>query len=379
MLTLLLCVLSAPAFAQRYTLFPEIVSGNGWSCELYFTNQDIVAVEDIEVGFFDKTGTPVQLETNMGDLTSVMFSLAPGATQVVRIASSGDYVEGYAAVSYPSNGSPVRATEVYRFESAGTVSVEVGVPQQEYGDHFSYPVEMNSSEGVLTTVVLVNPEVYISTEQTIILTLISANGSVHATKKITLQPGEHFAGYLQEGSLFPGLDNFTGSLSISSPWGVGVLALRQDKQAFGAISTDGGPVMGPFALAGLSSAEQEPNDSDLEAQLVVGSAKITGTIGVADDLDSFKFMGQAGDVITVICDAQLDGSWLDSIVEVYDGSLELIAQNDQNGLAPELYPVNDSFIRIELPADDTYYIVVRDYYGDAGGPEYYYTLHINLP
>jgi hypothetical protein len=284
----------------------------------------------------------------------------------------------------------VRATEVYRFESGGTVSVEVGVPQQEYGDHFSYPVEMNSAEGVFTTVVLVNPEVYISRQQTIILTLIAANGSVHATKKITLQPGEHFAGYLQEGSLFPGLDNFTGSLSISSPWGVGVLALRQDKQAFGAISTDGGPVMGPFVVNETPILEQEPNDSDTNAQVIADSAAIQGTIGIVGDVDTFKFTGQAGDVITVICDAQLDGSWLDSILDIHRGSIggplgtpnyadNLIGQNDQNGLAPELYPVNDSFIRIELPANDTYIIVVRDYYGDAGGTEYYYTIYVNLP
>jgi hypothetical protein len=379
-LVLLVCIFSMPAFAQRYAIFPEIVSGNGWSCELYFTNQDIYGVEGIEVGFFDEDGSPVSLETNLGTFASHTFDLAAGATQVIRIVSSGDYVEGYAVVYYPSNGSPVRATEVYRFESEGTVSVEVGVPQQEYGSNFSFPVEVNSGGQVLTAVVLANPQVYqISTEQTIILSLINADGSLQATAKMPLEAGEHFAGYLQEAELFPGLDNFTGSISISSPWGVGVLALRQDKQAFGAISTDGGPVMGPFALGGTSISEQEPNDDDTNAQLIVGSAKIEGTIGSADDLDSFKFTGQAGDVITVICDAQLDGSYLDSILEIYDGNLELIGQNDQNGLAPELYPVNDSFIQMELPANGTYYIVVRDYYGDAGGPDFYYTLHVNLP
>ena len=88
------------------------------------------------------------------------------------------------------------------------------------------------------------------------------------------------------------------------------------------------------------------------------------------------------DVVTVICDAQLAGSWLDSVVDIYrdaGGALEWIGENDQNGLAPELYPVNDSFLQMELPADDTYYIVVSDYYGDGDAVNYFYTLHVNLP
>jgi hypothetical protein len=163
---------------------------------------------------------------------------------------------------------------------------------------------------------------------------------------------------------------------------VGVLALRQDKEAFGAISTDGGPVMGPFALTGTGIPEVEPNDLDTQAQLISGSTKINGEIDSSEDVDSFKFVGHAGDVITVICDAQLAGSWLDSVVDIYrdaGGTLEWIGENDQNGLAPELYPVNDSFLQMELPADDTYYIVVSDYYGDGDPDNYFYTLHVNLP
>jgi len=55
----------------------------------------------------------------------------------------------------------------------------------------------------------------------------------------------------------------------------------------------------------------------------------------------------------------------------------LIAMNDQNGLAPNLYPQNDSFIQVALPADDTYFITVVDYWNN-GGPNYAYRLHVKL-
>jgi hypothetical protein len=55
-----------------------------------------------------------------------------------------------------------------------------------------------------------------------------------------------------------------------------------------------------------------------------------------------------------------------------------LAYNDQNGLAPGLYPQGDSFIRMQLPADGIYYVMVFDFY-ESGGPGYTYTLHLNLP
>jgi hypothetical protein len=70
-------------------------------------------------------------------------------------------------------------------------------------------------------------------------------------------------------------------------------------------------------------------------------------------------------------------SYLDSVLEIYDGNVDMIAQNDQNGLAPQLWPISDSFIQMVLPADDTYYIVVADYFGD-GGSGYTYRLHVKL-
>jgi len=362
----------------RYAFFPEFFSGNGWICEIFFTNQDIVGVPDIEIAFFESpAGTPVAVTSNLGTDTSYSFTLGPGATQVIKVDPEAAYVEGYAVITYPPpGGAPVRATLVFRYEDGnGNVTAEAGVPQQEYHYHYSFPVEMNLSQGISTAFAIVNPKTYVSTDQVMLFSLIGTDGSIQQSARMVLGPGEHYAGYLDQ--VFSGLDNFIGSISVSSPFGAGVLALRQDANAFGAISTDYGPVLAPFAANSLATAETEPNNNSSQAQFIAGSSVIEGDIGAQDDVDVFEFTGQTGDVVSVICDAQLAGSWLDSFLEIRNSNWDLVAVNDQNGLSPALYPVNDSFIQVELPANDTYYIVVEDYFGD-GGQNYWYTLYVKI-
>ncbi len=384
-LILLVCFFSLPAFAQegqpRYALFPEFFSGNGWICEIFFTNQDIIGVPGIEIAFYDGDGNPVSVDSNLGNDTSYSFNLDAGGTQIIQVNPEAAYVEGYAVITYPPpGGAPVRATLVFRYvDGNGNVTAEAGVPQQEYGYHYSFPVEMNSSQSISTAFAIINPEIYISADQVMLFSLIGTDGSLQQSARMVLGPGEHYAGYLDQ--IFPGLDTFIGSMSISSPFGAGVLALRQDANAFGAISTDYGPVLGPFA-SGINDLDndQEPNNSAAQAQFIGGSTVIDGFIETPGDEDFYSFSGQQGDVISVICDAQLAGSWLDSMLEIYGESISLvdpIALNDQNGMTPGLYPVNDSFVQVELPANDTYFIRVRDFFSD-GGPEFSYRLYVKI-
>jgi lysophospholipase L1-like esterase len=377
-LILLVCGFSTPAFSQRYTLFPEFFTGDGWVCEIFFTNQGIGGVSGIEISFYDTNGLPASVDSNLGHADSYIFDVAAGATQVIRVNPEAAYVEGYAVITYPSNRSPIRATLVFRYVDAqGNVTVEAGVPQQEFGHHYSFPVEMNSSAGVHTALAVMNPKVDFSADQVMLFNLIGTDGSLQETARMLLGPGEHFAGYLDDERLFPGLDDFIGSISISSPFGMGILALRQDENAFGAISTDGGPILGPFALSGTAIGEQEPNNTFIQAQSISGSTLIAGTIETLGDTDFFKFIGQEHDVVSVICNTQQSGSGLDSFLEIRNSTFDLIAENNQNGLSPGLYPVDNSFIQVELPANDTYYIVVSDYWAD-GSPDYHYILHAKL-
>jgi hypothetical protein len=373
MTLLFLIALSAPALAQSHMFFPQIASGGGWSTDLYFTNQATVAVSGIKIGFYDDAGAAMILDSNLGTGSSYVFDLAKGGSQAIRIAPSSVARVGYAEVTYPSNAF-VRANEVYRFKPEGTVLAEVGVSQRAVSNNFSFPVEINLSKNLNTAIGLVNPP-EVDAVQVVVLNLIDLNGQVQATATKLLEKGQHFAEYLPQ-TLFPNQDNFTGSISVSSPIGVALMALRQDNETFGGISSDFGPILGPFMTNGYIVNEIEPNDEPSQAQAISGTVRIAGNIRSSDDADLYTFTGIQGEIVSVLCEAQSIGSpsSMDPVVMIYNSKLELIAINDDSGLSG----TGDCFLQIALPAYGKYYIVVENYYANSG-PDYLYQLHIKLP
>jgi hypothetical protein len=366
---------SVPVIAQSYYFFPHIASGGGWITEFHFTNQGTLPASGIQISFHDNDGVSLTVDCNLGlGASAYFFSLDKGASQTVRITPPSAAVSGYAEVIYPS-GSKVSATEVYRYKPEGTVLAEVGVSQQQGVDNtYSIPVEVSSSNKLNTAIGLTNPAI-VDHAQTVVLTLIKSDGQAQATATKLLGKGQHSADYLS--TFFPGLDNFTGSLNISCPWGISVLALRQDNEAFGAIATNYGPVLGPFMLNSSPQNEREPNDTLTSAQIISGSAIISGTIGIANDTDLYSFTGKKGDIVSVLCEADSIGSSsnMDSVIYIVNSAGDTIAYNDQNGL----YHTNDSFLQMALPADGVYSIGVENYYSSYGGSSYVYKLHIKLP
>jgi hypothetical protein len=376
LLSLLFLSATIPVYAQRYAVFPQFASGAGWSTEIFLANQGLATVSGIVITFYDNNGVPLPVTSNLGSGSVFNLSLNAGATQVIQVTPGSTTITGYVVVRYPFSLAAVTASEVFRFEQGGIVSTEVGVPQQSADNNFSFPVEINSSAGIVTAVAFANPTFDSATAQpqTLVVNLINGDGSLQKTVAVPLLAGQHMAIYLNQPQLFPGLDNFTGSASVSSPLAVGVLALRQDKQAFGGIATDTGPVISPFAVGGSAITEVEPNNSAAQAQLLPGTSLVTGFVGNPSDIDWFKFTGKQGDVATIICNTQGLNSFLDSVVTLMkDDGTTVIATNDQNGL----YYENDSFLQTVLPADGTYYITVTDYYGN-GSVNYPYRLHLRI-
>ncbi len=371
LILVLLGGLAAPALAERHTVFPHFASGDNWSTVLFFSNQGLSATS-VDVNFYTESGSPLLVESNIGNGSLLEFNLGAGAMQMIKITPSNQLVVGSVVVSCPSEAS-VRATEVFSYEQGGTVFAEVGVSQLYGAEHYSFPVEMNSSTGISTAVAFANPP-FIGRSQVIVINLVRPDGSVQNTVTMQLGIGQHKSLYLNQAELFPGLNNFSGSASISSPEGLAVLALRQEKQAFGAIATDSGPILGPFVLTGTSTPEVEPNDSPAQAQVLSRTTLISGVIGTPYDYDAFQFTGKRGDIVSVVCDTEGLNSSLDSVLFIADASLTEIAWNDENGV----YRQGDSFIQTVLPADGTYYIVVADYFG-GGGSNYRYRLHVKLP
>jgi len=371
---LLVLLLAAPAFAQRYTVLPQFASGDGWSSDLFFTNQTAALVTGIVVSFYGDNGSPLSVDTSLGTGTTFTLSLNPGATEIMRVAPAGSLRVGYAVVRAPTSAS-ISVTEVFRFEQGGVVYAELGVAQLARNYNFTFPVEVDLARGINTGLALANPtfDSGAATAQTLVVNLIDRAGVRQRTALVNLGLGAHISKFLNESAFFEGLDNFLGSVSISGINRFGVLPLRQDKLAFGAVAVDPGPVLGPFTMSTPLMSEAEPNNSAGQAQFLAAACLMNGTIGGAGDLDYYYFNGRAGDVVSAIVDTQGLNSQLDSVVRIEKADGTVIVSNDQNGL----YAQNDSFLQLVLPEDGRYNLRVSDWYG-SGGSNYGYRLHLGF-
>jgi hypothetical protein len=364
---------SAPAFAQRETLLPHFALGGGWSSDLFFANQGSTLAGGITVSFYASSGAQLTVASNLGTASSFTLNLDPGATQVLRPEGTGTLQVGYVVIRFSSDAA-VLVSEIFRYVEGGTVLAELGVPQRFPFYHFTFPVEVNSSRGVNTGVAFANPTLHSGSPeaQTILVHLIRNDGIVQQTARVDLGPGEHTSLFVNESRLFGGIDNFVGTVSLSSAKRFGAVALRQDRQAYGVVATETGPVLGPFTVNSTAVQETEPNNSASEAQLISGSGRIEGNIE-SSGIDYYRFTGKSGDVISAIVDTQGLNSQLDSVINLEKSDGTLVSQNDQNGL----YSQNDSFLQAVLPEDGTYYLCIFDYY-NSGGANYSYRLHARV-
>ena len=137
----------------------------------------------------------------------------------------------------------------------------------------------------------------------------------------------------------------------------------------------------PFALDTLPEAsEQEPNDSQDQAQKVTTPVTINGRIQKPGDADVFQFSGRKEQTIVAEVYARRLDSPLDSILALLDSTGKVLAYNDD--LEDAGSGVNthhaDSYLQFTLPADGTYYLRLGDT-TQSGGEEYAYRLRISPP
>lgn len=366
---------SLPALGQRdITIFPQFASGGGWATDIFLCNQGTSAVAGITLSFFGDDGLPMSVETSQGTIMTLDMSLGPGATRVIRAPSTGSGRTGYVLLFTPA-GSSVRATELFRLEQGGRIAAELGVPQQTAFTSYSFPVEVDSSKRLNTGMAFANaPSGMIMGGQTIVINLVNPDGTLRSQASLALAIAAHRSLFLTDADLFPWLDKFTGTASVSGAFPFGALALRQDGDAFGAVSIDTGPVLAPFGLTGSPSSEVEPNDSATQAQYLRGPQQITGRIGSAGDMDFFQFSGKKGDVVTAVVDTQGTGSSLDSVLSLQKLDGTVVSQNNDNGLIRS----RDSFLQLALPADGTYVLRVSDAAG-TGSLSHTYRLQASVP
>ena len=372
LLVLVLLSLAAPLHAQRVvTVFPQFVSGGGWSSDIFINNQSPAAAT-LDVSFYGDAGDALTVDSNLGIGSSFVINLGAGNTNVVRVSAAGSLKAGYVLLGFTA-GSSIRASEVFRNQQNGIVSATVGVAEQFPETTYSFPVEVDTKRGINTGLAIANGAFVAagSQPQSCVVSLIRSDGTLGGMAKLDLAAGAHIARYLNEGDLFPGLDGFVGSVSIFAPNGAGVLALRQEQAIFGSVSVDSGPLVSPFLLSSQPLSEVEPNNSRTAAQRITAPIVMAGVISVAGDADYYQFTGTQGDVVTAVMSTVGLTSGIDALVILANADGTIIAENDESGI---LYS-SDAFLQAVLPSTGTYYLVVTDYFG-RGGSNGGYRLHV---
>lgn len=137
----------------------------------------------------------------------------------------------------------------------------------------------------------------------------------------------------------------------------------------------------PYALDTLPEClDKEPNDDPNHAQRVQLPVIVNGRIDRRDDRDVFRVEGRAGETIVAEVSARRLDSPLDSVLQVTDATGKVLALNDdQQDLGSGLNTHHaDSYLRVQLPADGTYYVHLADM-ARNGGEEYTYRLRISAP
>jgi hypothetical protein len=137
----------------------------------------------------------------------------------------------------------------------------------------------------------------------------------------------------------------------------------------------------PFGTSDLAAVrEVEPNDAFDKAQRITPPVIVDGRIDQPGDVDYFVFSAKKDDKLVMQVQARRLGSPLDSVLTLYDGKRNQVAENDDwnDPLEAILAHNADSRILYTFPAAGDYYLRLRDIQG-KGGEEYAYRLVLDVP
>ena len=124
------------------------------------------------------------------------------------------------------------------------------------------------------------------------------------------------------------------------------------------------------ATVGCDGVETESNDTIATADTILGSQTMCGVINPTADVDHWGFTIAAWTQVDIDIDAQVNGSDLDSFVDLLNGSGASLADNDDESVS-----TLDSYLSVILVDGGTYYAEVSDY-NFAGGPTYPYEVSL---
>ncbi len=126
--------------------------------------------------------------------------------------------------------------------------------------------------------------------------------------------------------------------------------------------------------------ESEPNDTTEGAQRIELPRIVNGRIRSPGDVDVFAISGHGGDEVVAEVTARRLGSPMDSLLRISDAAGSELASNDDfedKGMGLLTHHA-DSYVRVKLPSDGTYFVALADSQR-AGGEAYTYRLRISAP
>ena len=126
-------------------------------------------------------------------------------------------------------------------------------------------------------------------------------------------------------------------------------------------------------------AEQEPNDGFAQAQTIELGTTIEGTLHQPQNVDVFRFEGQAGEKLVCEVIAARRGSALDATLTLFDARRRLIETADDlpadDKLSRDDWSLRDARLEVMLPTTGTFFLVLQDA-NDLGGPAHPYRLRV---
>jgi len=126
--------------------------------------------------------------------------------------------------------------------------------------------------------------------------------------------------------------------------------------------------------------EKEPNNTPEQAQEVKLPLVLNGRIARAGDRDVFRFKGRRGQQVVAEVYGRRLNSPIDSLLRVIDETGRVVAWNDDHEVKEGYLHMDaggllthhaDSYLRVELPRDGTYYVQLSDSQRQGSGAHAY--------
>src|SRR5438552_8210579 len=203
----------APTFGDTTQLFPQFVSGGGWTTYIAVHNST-QQVELVTVELFRSDGS---------GLLNRVISLWPDETQRFSIEPSAQFSDGWAKLSSEGRFS---ATLLFQLVDSGGVVSEAGVLPADAVQNLKLVGSVHLDQGLTTGIAIANPS---PTKPSVItVRRLGDSGSLLGTGSFTLGPLQHLAKLINEDPFFAGIDGYDGIIEISATEPLIAVGLRLD-------------------------------------------------------------------------------------------------------------------------------------------------------